>query len=208
MITTRYKSAFTFLTDPVARVLVQLGVAPTAITLAGLFLVFVSCLFLVMTHQILVFCLLVGAASVLDAIDGAVARGGGRVTKFGSYLDAVCDRYAEGVVVLAVAAVTGYWVLSGIVLWGALLVSYTKARAAMEVPVSNQEWPDLMERTERGVVFIVGLAASQVIPWRGGGHDLFWWTLVVLSILVHATAIQRVLRARRLIRQRHHATSW
>ncbi|MBI3323143.1 MAG: CDP-alcohol phosphatidyltransferase family protein [Candidatus Omnitrophica bacterium] len=171
-------------------------------TLLGLLLVAASCLFLLLTRNLLVFCGLAVAASLLDALDGAVARLSGRVTKFGSYLDAVCDRYAEACVVVAVAFVTGYWLLSTVVLVGALMVSYTKARAAMEVPVANLEWPDLMERPERGAVYIVGLAASQLVSVRLLGRDLFWWTLVLLSVLIHATVIQRILRARRLIASR------
>ncbi len=203
MVLTRYKTAVNRGIAPLAAVLFHLGVSPSAVTLLGLLLVLLSCLFLVRTHRLLAFCGLVTAATLCDALDGAVARAGGRVTKFGAYLDAVCDRYAEGAVFLAVAVVTGYWLLSGLVLLGALLVSYTKARAAMEVPVVNEEWPDLMERTERGVVYVVGLAASQVLPaWRPLGRDLFWWTLVLLAVLIHATVLQRILRARRLIRAR------
>jgi len=88
------------------------------------------------------------------------------------------------------------------VLAGALLVSYAKARAAMEVAVANTEWPDLMERAERGVVFLVGLAAGALVRWYPLGHDLFWWTLVLLALLIHLTVAQRVLRARRLIQER------
>ena len=78
-------------------------------------------------------------------------------------------------------------------------MSYAKARAAMEVSVSNDEWPDLMERTERDVLFVIGLAAGALMPWRPLGRDLFWWTLVLLAILIHGTVAQRVLRARRFI---------
>jgi phosphatidylglycerophosphate synthase len=202
MLTSRYKSAFNRLVEPPARLMVRLGVSPSALTLLGLLLVAASCLFLLLTRNLLVFCGLAVAASLLDALDGAVARLGGRVTKFGSYLDAVCDRYGEACVVVSVAFVTGTWLLSTVVLVGALMVSYTKARAAMEVPVANLEWPDLMERVERGVVYLAGLAASQLLPWSPLGHDLFWWTLVLLSVLIHATVIQRILRARRLIAAR------
>jgi phosphatidylglycerophosphate synthase len=142
------------------------------------------------------------AIGCLDALDGSLARVSGRVTKFGAYLDAVCDRYVEAAVAGAVAYVTGHWLLIGVVLVGSLLVSYTKARAAMEVKVLNDEWPDLMERTERNVLFIVGLAAGSLIPWRPMGHDIFWWTLVLLSVLIHLTVVQRILRARRFILER------
>jgi phosphatidylglycerophosphate synthase len=202
MLTTRYKAVFNRLVEPPARLLVRWGVSPSVVTLSGLALVIASCAFLLMTRQVVVFCVLVTAASLMDALDGAVARVGGRASKRGSYLDALCDRYGEAIVVGCVAVVTGYWGLSMLVVVGALLVSYAKARAAMEVPISNTEWPDLMERTERAVIYIAGLAAGQLLPWKPFGHDLFWWTLVLLSALIHATVIQRILRARRLIQSR------
>lgn len=202
MLTTRYKSSVDRLVEAPARVVIRLGVGPSDVTLLGLLLVAASCLFLLLTRNLLVFCGLAVAASLLDVLDGAVARLSGRVTKFGSYLDAVCDRYGEACVVVAVAFVTGYWLLSTVVLAGAMMVSYAKARAAMEVPVANLEWPDLMERAERDVLYVVGLAASQVVPWTPLGRDLFWWTLLLLSILIHATVLQRILRARRLITSR------
>lgn len=202
MVTARYKSFFTPFLHPLAHRLSRWGVSPSAVTLTGLLLVFASCLFVLWTKRLLAFCGLVTVSVLFDALDGAVARASGRVTKFGAYLDAVCDRYAEAAVFLSVAAVTGYWVLSIVVIVGALLTSYAKARAAMEVRISNEEWPDVMERTERCLLFVVGLAASQLIPWRPGGRDLYWWTLFLLAVLTHATVIQRIMRARRLIRLR------
>ena len=170
--------------------------------MAGLICVAASCAILLLTQRVLLFCALAAFASLFDALDGAVARAGGRATKSGAYLDAVCDRYAETLIILSVARVTGYWLLSGLVLAGALLVSYAKARAAMEVAVSNLEWPDLMERPERMVVYVIGLAASRLTAWAPLGRDLFWWTLAALAVLVHATAIRRIRRAMRLIRAR------
>ena len=146
MLTSRSKSRFNRLIESPARVLVRWHVAPTTLTFLGLFLVGLSCLVRLRTRHLLLFCGLVMGASLCDALDGVVARVGGQVTKRGAYLDAMCDRYAEAMVVLTVASVTGYWVLSSILLMGTMLVSYAKARAALEVPVSNMEWPDLMER--------------------------------------------------------------
>ena len=202
MLTTRHKTALNRVFEPPARWVARLGIGPSVVTVGGLALVVASCLVLLVTRRIVSFCVLVTLASLLDALDGAVARVSGRVTKFGAYLDAVCDRVGEAVVIISVASVTGYWRLSAIVLAGAMLVSYTKARAAMEVPISNLEWPDLMERAERGAIYIVGLALSRFIPWRPLGRDLFSWTLVVLTALIYATVLQRLLRARRLIEAR------
>lgn len=196
------KSGFGRLIDPLVRLLVARRVAPSAITVTGLLLVCGACLFLILTHRIAAFCVLVTLATLCDAVDGPVARAGGRVTKSGAYLDAMCDRYAEIVVIFSVAVVTGYWALSLLAAAGSLLVSYAKARTALEVPVSNTEWPDLMERPERDVLYVAGLLAGQLVPWRPSGHDLFWWTLIVFNVLVHVTVLQRMGRARRLIQLR------
>ncbi len=176
--------------------------SPLVITLAGPILGLFVCLAFLRTGAILPFCLAITAVACLDGLDGPVARVTGRVTKFGAYLDAVCDRYFEAMVVITLAAFTGYWLWSMVGLVGSLLVSYTKARAAMEVPVSNQEWPDLMERAERSVLYILGFAAGELLPWEPLGHDLFWWTLVVLTFLIHLTVLQRIMRARRFILER------
>jgi len=203
VITTRYKPALNRLLEPIAHRIARFGISPTTLTLLGPILTSLACWWFIRSRAVVPFCLTMAAIGTLDGLDGAVARVSGRVTKFGAYLDALADRYVEAMVVLSAAWVSGYWALSMIVLAGALLVSYAKARAAMEVPVSNVEWPDLMERMERSTVFLVGLLASAVLSWRPLGRDLFWWSLLILAMLTHLTVGQRMLRARDLIQERH-----
>ena len=202
MLTPRYKAPLDRLLQPLAKAIARAGVSPTAMTLAGPLLTLGVCLWFVQTAAILPFCLLMALVGSLDVLDGAVARVSGRVTKFGAYLDAVCDRYVDAMVVGAAAVVTGYWTLSLVTLVGTLLVSYAKARAAMEVPISNLEWPDLMQRAERSALFLLGLSGSELVPWQPLGRDLFWWTLLLLAILTHLTVAQRILRASRFIKHR------
>ena len=204
MLTTRYKSSVGRVLEPLAKSLARRGVSPTVLTLIGALGSALVCLVFLRTRAVIPFCIAIAAVGSLDALDGAVARAGGRATPFGAYLDALCDRYVEAMVVGSVAYVTGAWALSMTVMAGSLLVSYAKARAAMEVRIENQEWPDLMERTERAVCFLGGLLLSRLIPWRPLGRDLFWWTLVLLAVLLHVTVAQRTLRARRIIRARSH----
>jgi archaetidylinositol phosphate synthase len=202
MLATRHKEAFSHFLDPIIGLCVRLGVHPTAITLAGMGLSAAVCIWLMVSRAILPFIAAIVAVGLLDVVDGPVARASGRVSKFGAYMDAVADRVVEFMVVLAVAWVTGYWALSFIALAGAMLVSYSKARAGMEVQVSNREWPDLMERGERTMLYLGGLLAGQLIPWQPWGRDLFWWALVALSVFTGMTVVQRVLRARRIINER------
>ena len=202
MLTSTYKTILNRWVAPLASLIARSGISPSAITLACPLLTSLVCLMFWRTRAVLPFCVASLAVGLLDGLDGAVARAGGRVTKFGAYLDAMADRYVELLIALTVAAVSGYWLLITLVITGSLLVSYAKARAAMEVSIVNLEWPDLMERTERGLLFLGGLALSVLVPWRPLGRDLFWWMLVGLAILIHAAVIQRILRARRLIRER------
>jgi len=202
MIVTKYKETFNRAFKPVALLFIKLGFTPNRITLLGLALGVGACMYLVLTRNIVVFCWLAFFFGLLDGVDGAVARVSGRISRFGSYLDAMCDRYYESLVVLAAAYVTGYWVLSLLVVIGIFNVSYAKARAAMEAPIRNDEWPDFMERTERDIIFIVGLLLSQIFRVTFLGRDIFWWTLLFLVIAVHVTLIQRMLRAKRLIESR------
>jgi phosphatidylglycerophosphate synthase len=199
VLTTRYQDALDRSFRPIGRWLGRLGVTPAMLTLASPLLLSLVCLWFYRTRNVLLFALAIVALGMLDALDGAVARATGRVSRFGAYLDAVCDRYFEVIAVFTVAAVTGYWALSMTALSGSLLISYAKARAAMETAVSNKQWPDLMERAERSAVFVAGMLAGAYLPWYPGGRDLFWWTLLILSVLNHATVVQRALRARALI---------
>ncbi len=202
MITTRYKHIFNRLFEPAAKALVHFGVTPNQVTLAGLIFEIFVCLLFVSNKNVTLFCLLLFASSLFDALDGAVARVSGRVTKFGAYLDAMCDRIFEGCAAMAVAYVTGYWFLMFLLFMGAVVTSYAKARAAMEVSVSNSEWPDFMERTERGFVFIFGLLISNVTKIQIAGRDLFYWITIFLIMAIYVTIIQRALRAKRLIEDR------
>ena len=161
---TRHKEYFRNVVDAVARLFVAAGFTPNALTLLGLFLGWATCILFVWTRNSVLFGFLMIAWGLFDALDGAVARLTNRVSKFGSYLDAMCDRLFEVAAILAAAYVSGYWALSLLLASGTLLTSYAKARAAMEVTVSNNEWPDFMERTERDVIFAVGIILWGFFP--------------------------------------------
>lgn len=198
----KYRDTYGKVIEPVIRPLVRTGISPNAITLVCLALCAIVCIWFMITKAILPFCVAILVVGLIDTLDGLVARMSGRVTKFGGFLDAICDRYFEIMVALSIAYVTGYWMLVLIGQTGSILVSYTKARTALEVPITNVEWPDLMERWERSIIFIIGLVAYALVPWEPLGHDLIWWTFLIMCILIHATVIQRILRARRIIEER------
>ena len=199
---TPYKVYFKRVPEGAARFFLALGFTPNGITLLGLVLGLLTCFFFVYNKNAVLFGSLMIFWGLFDAVDGAAARLTNRITKFGSYLDAMCDRIFESAAVLASAYVTGHWILSFGLMCGVFLISYAKARAAMEVEISNTEWPDFMERTERDIIFAVGIILWGFFPGRFFGSDLFFWVLSALNLAVYGTVTQRVLRAKRFIELR------
>lgn len=133
-----------------------------------------------------------------DSLDGAVARLRKESSAFGGYLDAIVDRYQEMIALAAIAFVNDAWAAAYFALSGAFLTSYMKARAAMEMPVDNAAWPDLFERQERIFFICLALLCQSLF---GGSSAVMVWALWLLAILTHATALQRFLRARKLLRR-------
>src|SRR3982750_173158 len=73
--------------------------------------------------------------SLLDILDGALARAGGKTTPFGAFLDSTTDRVGEAFMLTAIAFVlarhdhTVFVAVTVIAVAGSFLVSYTRARA-------------------------------------------------------------------------------
>jgi archaetidylinositol phosphate synthase len=171
------------------------------VTFLGLLLVAAAALAYLHHRSPLWFGLSLALAFSADSLDGAVARLRGETSHLGGYLDAMIDRYQEIVVLMALAIALDAWAPAFLACTGALLTSYAKARTALEVPVPNTGWPDLFERQER-IIFLCALLIFG--PWLGGWMG-FGTTQVLgaglwlLAALCHATAIQRMLRAARLL---------
>ena len=197
---TPYKGAFQKVAGGAARPLLAVGLTPNGITLLSLSLTLGICVLFSINQNPAQFGVLMIAAGLLDAVDGAAARMSGQVTKFGGYLDALCDRIAEAAGSFAVAWVSGEWVLCFLFFAGSCSISYAKARAAVETPVDNNEWPDLMERAERNLAFALILIAWGLFPdVKLRGESLLFWGLVLLLVPLYYTVLQRVRRARRLM---------
>jgi phosphatidylglycerophosphate synthase len=185
--------------NALAAPLVALRLSPNQVTVAGLLLVLANCAAYAVWRDPFWFGLGLSFSFAFDGLDGAVARRTGRSSKFGGYLDAVIDRYQEAAVFFALAWVTGWWPLCFLALCGALLTSYNKARTALEIPIDNKNWPDLMERLERIVVLCAGLILDPFVrlPWLPG---TLYLALLAIAFLANVTALQRFWRARGRIR--------
>jgi archaetidylinositol phosphate synthase len=189
--------------DAVARPLARSGLTPNQITWIGLGLVLANCALFALHRSSILFGLGLAVSFAFDSLDGAVARLQGTASKYGGYLDAVIDRYQEIAVYLTIAWLEGWWLACFLAATGSLLTSYHKARTAIEMPIDNSKWPDLLERLERVIILCIALVLDSLftLPAMLGGRVLLA-ALVVLGVLTHVTAIQRFVRARAMLTHR------
>jgi archaetidylinositol phosphate synthase len=176
------------------------GITPNEITIIGLLLVLTNCAAYLWHHSAYWLGAGLAIAFAFDSLDGAVARLQHSQSAYGSYLDAVVDRYEEIATYFVIAWVNGWWMASFVAVSGSLLISYNKARTAIERKIENKAWPDMLERHARGWIICAGLLCDVIVPvpQSMGGHLIFI-VLVVLGPLTHIVAIQRFLRARQIL---------
>lgn len=186
--------------DFIARYLSRTGLTPNTITWIGLILILINCLFYLYHKNNIYFGLLLAFSFSFDALDGAVARVTSNKSQYGGYLDAIIDRYQEVAIYLTLAFVNDFWVVCFFAITGSLLISYNKARTAIETPIDNDSWPDLMERLERIIVICAALVLDPFIKLPGNFSESFlYYMIFLIAILTHITAIQRFLRARKIL---------
>lgn len=130
--------------------------------------------------------------SLLDILDGALARLGGKSTPFGAFIDSTTDRLGEGAMLAAIALVFARndrdWAVAVAVaaVVGSFLVSYTRARAEA---LGLKGDVGLGSRAERVVLITAGLVFA---PWGG-----LPWAIAVLAATAWLTVVQRVLHVRK-----------
>jgi phosphatidylglycerophosphate synthase len=140
--------------------------------------------------------LLIGSG-LCDLLDGVLARAQGLSSRAGAFLDSSMDRIGElfvfaGIGVgFATSADPAGLVLALWALGASFMTSYTRARAEQWLAHFSAGW---MERAERVAVLILGALL-----------DLVQIALVVIAVGATATAIQRIVLARRLLRELEHS---
>ena len=202
MLDGHYKATIDRFWDAAAGGLVRLGLTPNQVTWAGLGLVVLNCGLYAWHRDTTWLGVGLSVAFAFDALDGAVARITASSSKYGGYLDAVIDRYQEILVFLTLAWVNDYWGVCFLAITGSLLISYNKARTAIEMTIDNDSWPDLVERLERVVIICAALIFDSAInSWLALPEAFLYYVIWVLAALTHIAALQRFLRARRMLKR-------
>ncbi|PIP35218.1 MAG: CDP-alcohol phosphatidyltransferase [Desulfobacterales bacterium CG23_combo_of_CG06-09_8_20_14_all_52_9] len=178
--------------EPLARLLLKLGLEPNFLSFIGFLLAVAAgslsavgrfpqsgCVFLL--------------SGIIDALDGTLARIGRLESRFGAFFDSFLDRYSESALFLGIA----YWstfearhdlvLLAILSLVGSYMVSYARARAE-GVGISCRI--GLFSRMERFIILVLALLSGQL-----------FLGLVFLAIMANVTAFQRLVHVARQSRR-------
>jgi CDP-diacylglycerol--glycerol-3-phosphate 3-phosphatidyltransferase len=177
--------------------LARTRVTPNALTTSGVLLCGIASVLVLFEgrNELLYYwlaALVFVVGSVLDILDGALARAGGKTTPFGAFLDSTTDRISEGFMLTAIAYVLAthhhpvFVAVAMTAVAGSFLVSYTRAKAEA---LGLRGDVGIGSRAERVVVITAGLVLA---PW-----GVLPWSLVLLAATAWITVAQRVLHVRK-----------
>jgi CDP-diacylglycerol--glycerol-3-phosphate 3-phosphatidyltransferase len=135
--------------------------------------------------------------SVLDILDGALARSRGIGSPFGAFLDSTVDRVGEGFMIGAIGLVLmrqeRMWgvALAFAAIAGSFLVSYARARAEA---LGLRGDVGLGSRAERVIVITTGLVLAPL------SELVLPATMALLAATAWLTVLQRILFVRKQLR--------
>lgn len=176
--------------------LARTRVTPNALTTAGVTLCLAAAVLVYFEYRDEILFFWLGATvfvvgSLLDILDGALARHSGKGTPFGAFIDSTMDRAGEGAMLAAIALVFHRQdhevalAAAFAALAGSFLVSYTRSKAE---GLGLKGDVGIGSRAERVVVITAGLVLA---PWGG-----LQWAIYLLAATAWFTVLQRILSVR------------
>ena len=196
--------------DPAVRGAVKIGITPNVVTTLGMLGNAVGAAMLVYAalyspaddYSLIGWSgIVIIISSIMDMVDGYMARTANMCTTFGAFYDSVLDRYCE---LLTLSGLAFYFMQTGhpwaavvtfCSLIGSIMVSYVRARAEgldLECKVG------LMQRPERVVVTIVGMMLTGFMQ-SCCPFDTLWFvfgTQALIAVLANYTAFYRIIHVK------------
>ena len=188
------RAAYTKLSAPLARAALRIGLTPDIVTIIGTAGTVAAALILFPAGQLFVGWLVIWFFVLADMLDGAMARQRGGGTRFGSVLDATCDRISDGAIFCGLLWWAAFGLRSSSLMIATLIclvtsqvISYIKARAEAS---GLNGGGGLIERPERLIIVLLGAGLSDLpvfpIPMA---LPVAMWLLAIASVV---TVGQRV----------------
>jgi CDP-diacylglycerol--glycerol-3-phosphate 3-phosphatidyltransferase len=182
--------------------LARTRITPNALTASGVTLCAVAAVlvYLIPRNELLfawLAAVIFVIGSILDILDGALARAGGKATVFGAFLDSTLDRVGEAFMLGAISVAfvrdgnETAFLFTFAAMVASFLVSYTRSKAET---LGLKGDVGIGSRAERVVVICLGLA---VAPWGG-----LQWAIYLLAATAWITVGQRIWSVRTQLQAR------
>ena len=184
--------------EPLAGLVAKTRITPNQMTWAAFGIALLSFVSFVYGQNI-VGGLLVQLSSIVDGIDGSLARLKGMTSAFGGFLDSVLDRYADILIVLGLAlwsvayeTYSGVWLAGFLAIAGTVCISYTRARiGSNHRHLFDKGLKSLASRDIRLFLIMLGAVAGQA-----------YFCLIVIAALTNLVVFYRLVYMYRYLGQK------
>jgi len=184
------RAAYTKLSAPLAKAALRVGLTPDTVTIIGTAGSVLAALILFPAGQLFAGWLVIWFFVLADMLDGAMARERGGGTRFGSVLDATCDRISDGAIFCGLLWWAAFGLQSSSLMVATLIclvtsqvISYIKARAEAS---GLNGGGGLIERPERLIIVLLGAGLSDLpgYPIPMALHAAMWLLAVASLVTV------------------------
>jgi phosphatidylglycerophosphate synthase len=183
--------------DPIAKLLTRTRITPNQISWASFGLAILSFLSFIYNWNI-VAGLLAQLTSIIDGVDGSLARLKNMSSDFGGFLDSILDRYADILIMLGLTiwsisneAYPYIWLVGFLAITGTIGVSYSRARVSAE----------LRHHFDRGFLSLASRDIRLFIVMIGAIIGQGYFSLIVIGTLTHLIIISRLIFTYRHLRK-------
>jgi len=177
------------ISNPIAKLLARTRITPNQISFTSFGLAVLSFLSFIYNWNIAAG-LLAQLSSIIDGVDGSLARLKGMSSDFGGFLDSILDRYADILIILGLTIwaasneVYPYvWLVGFLSITGTIGVSYSRARVSAE----------LQHHFDRGFLSLASRDIRLFIVMIGAIIGQGYFCLIVIATLTHLIIISRLI---------------
>ncbi len=186
------------ISEPMAQLLAKTKVTPNQMTWAAFGIALLSFVSFVLGHNIIAG-LLVQLSSIVDGIDGSLARLKGMASEFGGFLDSVLDRYADILIVLGLTlwslsheTYSGIWIAGFLAIAGTICISYTRARIS----------PNHRHFFDKGLKSLASRDIRLFLIMLGAVIGQAYFCLIAIAALTNLVVFYRLIYMYRYFRQK------
>ncbi|TGC10903.1 CDP-alcohol phosphatidyltransferase family protein [Methanolobus halotolerans] len=181
--------------EPMAKLTANAGISPNAISILSLiFAVLSGVLFYYSGESVSIVIaagLMVALNSLLDAMDGLMARHLGISSPKGDFLDHVIDRYADIFIICGIFF-GGYvhWQIGVAAIVGVQITSYLGTQAqALNL---GRYYGGIIGRADRLILVMLASFIYAIYPAEVYGLSSLGWVIIIIGVGSHITAFQRI----------------